>query len=455
MGLFIEGRGRIVAFLVLGAMLLLGPWPLSAAEPPVAQPTKTQPQPTNTQPQPTASDLDEAKRLFKEGNGLLDAGAYEEALGRFLSSRDKVASMANTKNAAICLDKLERYDEAYELYLELAGSFADKLRAGERTALQREVKRLKAKLGQVEVVANVTGVLVIDGRPRGKLPRAAVPVLPGRRAVHVIEQGYESFKTEVQVVAGATVKVNAELDALDAIGKLRIDEPSGAEVYVDGARVGLVPFNGVLSAGRHYYQLRKGDEGSAPQAVAIVNGQTALAEPKLEPLGPKLAVSVEPATAELMVGDVPVGKGRWEGRLPLGDWQLSGREEGYETAIRKLKVGPDAEAAVVLRLEPDRAHPRWEGAGRFWVEVFGGFAARSLASERRGAKLRGWRSAVSSGRLGARRHGRRACWLRVSHSAVSHARGRLPVGWQKHRAHYHRVQRHRWRLDSHDLPAAR
>ncbi|MBI4700565.1 MAG: hypothetical protein HY744_05280, partial [Deltaproteobacteria bacterium] len=129
-------RARALA-LAAGAAL----WLLAATAP--AQPTP----PAGGPPGPTAAEpagqpepppdpkLAEAKRLFFSGNELRLAGDYQRALDYYLESRALMPSVANTKNAAICLDELGRYDEALELYEDLITRFREEISEEDRAAV--------------------------------------------------------------------------------------------------------------------------------------------------------------------------------------------------------------------------------------------------------------------------------------------------------------------------------
>jgi hypothetical protein len=237
------------------------------------------------------------------------------------------------------------------------------------------MNRLRAQVGSIDARANVEGHLVIDGRSRGKLPiLAPVRVLPGKRVVRITKDGYETFEETIEVKVGETVTIDARLVPLASAGRLRIDEPEGAELYVDGALVGSVPWEGTLAPGTHLVFVRRGDEGSAPQSVMVVQGQTVLAAAKVATLGPELRLLVVPATAELSIGNVVVGTGRWQGRLPLGSHQVEAREEGYFPVTQSLRVDETTGGDVTIRLQVDEAHPRWASglAGEVWFDVFGG-----------------------------------------------------------------------------------
>ncbi|MBI4705182.1 MAG: PEGA domain-containing protein [Deltaproteobacteria bacterium] len=327
----------------------------------------------------TDAKLAEAKKLFGQGNELRRAGDCQAALPYYVRSRALVPSVPNTLNTAICLEQLSRFDEALDLYEELLAAFAQQLGDVERAAAGRVMARLRSKLGSIDVFADVDGSLVIDGRARGRLPLLSpVRVLPGRHDVRVLKEGYRTFQSAVEVKVGQTVPVDAKLDPLAASGRLRIDAPAlaGADVFVDGALVGTTPWEGTLAPGTHLHFVRKGELGTAPKAIVVVKGQTALASIEALALGPELRLVVTPPTAELAIDGVVVGAGRWQGRLPLGEHTIEASEEGYFADKRKLSVDPTAGGERTIRLRADEAHPRWgrRKAGKIWLDAFGGLA---------------------------------------------------------------------------------
>ena len=304
-----------------------------------------------------------------------------------MKSRALVPSVPNVANAAVCFSKLGRYDEALELYEELLTKHDAKITADERASLSAEMGTLRAKVGSVDVLANVTGgMLVIDGRQRGKIPLLSpVRVLPGEHVVHIIAKGHETFQTKVQVEIGQTASVNAKLKVLTSAGTLRVDaeDAAGAAVYVDGAQVGKLPWQGPLAPGAHRFFIRKGDLGSAPKNVVVLIGQTVVGAAKLEPLGGETRILIEPASAEIVLGDVLLGQGRWQGRLPIGSYTISASDEGYFSVKQTLTVKATAGADTRIKLKQDEAHARWgvRRQGEIFFHAAGGVAiAPSLGS---------------------------------------------------------------------------
>lgn len=323
--------------------------------------------------------LAKAKDLYRQGNEMVRIEDWERALEYFLKSREMVPSAPNTLNAALCLDKLGRFDEALELYEVLLTEFREKMSPERKQTVGAAMSKLRAQVGSVDVQANVKGSLVIDGRERGTLPLLSpVRVLPGKHTVRVLKEGYRSFEDEVEVKLGESVSVQARLEPLTSAGRLRIDDAAleGAEIFIDGAAVGMAPWEGTLAPGKHLFFVRKEEEGSAPKLITVVEGQTILASASMAPLGPELRINVKPTTAELLIGDVLVGTGGWQGRLPKGSHALVVREEGYFTQDRQLTVDENMSGDISFELAVNAEHPRWgvKESGYYFIDAFGGLA---------------------------------------------------------------------------------
>lgn len=335
---------------------------------------------------PETARREAAKQLFLDGNALRGLGDFQGALEQYRRSLRVSPSLSATLNAGYCLNELGRYDEALELYERALTTFESALTKAEREQLGPLIRSLRAKVGSLEVSANVDGQLVIDGRDRGTLPLARpVRVLPGLRRVRVIKDGYATWEREVTVVEQDTTSLDARLDALAAVGQLVVDSPeaAGATLHVDGARVGTLPFSGRLAPGKHLYWLERGDEGTAPEVVTVVEGQRVRVAPQLAPLGPTLRITAQPPAAEVAIDRVPVGLGAWLGRLPVGPHVVTLSAEGYLRARRDVVVAELVAPDVSVELTPDPSHPRWGGGEPTGLEAATGRLALEVASRYR------------------------------------------------------------------------
>jgi hypothetical protein len=331
-------------------------------------------------PGDSAERLREAKSLFQEGNMLRKAGDLQGALEFYQRSRRLVPSMPNTLNAAYCLEQLGRTDELLELYEEILTKFRGELSPQEQQQLSLSMSVLRRKLGSIDVLGDVGGMLLVDGRVRGTLPIVApVHVQPGQHTVRVFKEGWEPFERTVTVGSGQTVPIDASLMPLRQAGRLRIetDNVVGAELLLDDAPLGTLPWEGTLAPGPHLFSVRKDGLGSAPARANVVQGQRVVVAVHGLPLGPEVRVVVEPASADMWIDGVPIGKGQWRGALPLGTHMIEAREVGYVSARVEREIAPRASSEILLSLPVDPNHPRWattRSHGTLHLAALGGVA---------------------------------------------------------------------------------
>jgi hypothetical protein len=320
----------------------------------------------------------EAKELNKNGIAMLDASDFERALDYFLRSRAVLATTKNTTNAAITLERLGRFDESLELYEELLLKYAGGLDDEDRAAIGPAMEALRQKVGSVEVSSNVGGTVFIDGRARGRLPlNTPLRVLAGKHTVRVTRVGFQEFESTFTVEAAKSAGVDAKLQPLKGVGQVLVQDVGGAkaDVYVDGVKLGTTPWEASLPPGKHLIWLRDGESrGSLPTWVQVIDGQAALTQLSTRPLGPELTLRVVPRTATFEVEGVELGKGSWQGRLPVGSYKIAASEPGYFGTAQRLEVSPTKDGKeVTLELKVDASHPRWpRAAGAFVADVFGG-----------------------------------------------------------------------------------
>ncbi|MBN2193485.1 MAG: hypothetical protein JW751_11780, partial [Polyangiaceae bacterium] len=371
------------------------PAPAAASEP--------EPHPGSTPapaPGPAPDALTIARELFTQGNTLRQGDDCEQALVFYLKSRAVAANAPATMNAGYCLDQLGRPDEALEMYESVLVGFSEKLTSEQRKLIGPVMQALRAKVGELDLVANVDGILVVDGRHRATLPLLApLHVLPGKHRIQVQKAGFAPFSTEVVVAAGDTARVSARLTPLVASGLVVVEAPgaAGASLYVDGALVGALPFSGRLSPGKHTVWTERGDEGSAPDEITVMEGQTVRLTPALEPLGPTTRITADPPNATIRIDRVPTPASRWQGRLPTGTYVIEITADGHFPAKRTIEITATGSGSFDVGLRANREDPFWsrgkpvdidEAATRLAKDVASGYEPLRSGSLGRLAVLR-------------------------------------------------------------------
>jgi hypothetical protein len=278
----------------------------------------------------------------------------------------------NTYHAAVCSRRLSRFAEAEELYEALLRDFPD-VSGDERELVKRELSALSGSIGGIELEGGVAGAkVVVDGRERGTLPLAApLRVGAGTHAIRVTRDAFLPFEGSTVVAGLQTVRVDVELVALTAGGRLRVAEQSGKslDVVVDAAVVGKTPWDGVISPGAHSVLLRgERHSGTQPVVASVTLNQTVSLNLLAEELDARLRVEPTPIRAEVTVDGVALGRGAWEGRVRVGEHLVEVTGDGYVPFRRRIEAKKDGSETVDAKLVRDPALFASEGA-RLGIEL--------------------------------------------------------------------------------------
>ncbi len=161
--------------------------------------------------------LARARELFFKGVAEQSAGNWERALAFFQQSLGEASTWRSTLNAASCLAKLERYDEALDTYQGLLGSFAPELDPTDRARIDAAIAYLQQKVATVEISANPAAAIVVDGKPRGEIPPTGPLVLhltADTHRVEIVKSGFRPYDRSMAFAAGGSVLLQTELEKL-------------------------------------------------------------------------------------------------------------------------------------------------------------------------------------------------------------------------------------------------
>lgn len=403
----------LVALTTLSSTALAQP-----AAAPAPAPSATAPQPTPAAPPadpPSASDDEQAPRLdpakkgdaeesFRRGLDLLKQDAWQAALAEFLRSRELYPTRTATNNAAYCLRRLGRFDEALDMYETVLREYPS-IAADRKAATQKEVAELRMLVGTIDVTGAEPGAsIVVNGRPRAEFPLIdPLRVSAGSHLVRVFKEGFQSFEATVDVAGGQTARVEAKMPALAASGRLKVTEKQGRalDVVVDGAVVGVTPWEGSLAIGEHVVLLRGDDDlGTPPTAAPIrVNDVTTLSL-AAETLEASVQISVEPPNAAVRIGGVLVGRGIWDGRLRTGKHEVVVEADGFFPDKRTIDLERGEREELSFILERNEDADTWRLPSKIVLDISGGFAlAPSFGGDVTGACADGCSQSLALGGL--------------------------------------------------------
>ncbi|AUX42890.1 hypothetical protein SOCE26_043280 [Sorangium cellulosum] len=318
----------------------------------------------------------EARLHFEKGIALLREEAWGPALAEFLLSRKLYPTRAATNNAGIALRKLQRYDEALDMFETFLRDFT--MSAPERAAAQREIAELRALVGTLDITNAEPGAsIVVSGEDRGQFPPVKpIRVAAGPHVVRVFKEGYEPVEARVDVAGGQTVTVNAKLRRLVRSGRLRVVERAGktVDVLVDNVVVGQTPWIGTLSVGDHMVALRgEGKLGTQPTAAPVKPQELTTLSLLAEDLDASLRVDPTPPGASVWINAVNVGNGVWLGRLKAGAHRVEVKADGFVPVTRTVTLQKGQRQTLDVALERDEDAEIWRKPPKITLDASASF----------------------------------------------------------------------------------
>ena len=108
--------------------------------------------------------------------------------------------------------------------------------------------------------------IYLDGQKVGTTPMMLPKCLIGQHTVRISKAGHSDFAKTIVLAEGATEEISARLES----GKpVVISAPEGADIYVDGAKVGATRFEGALAFGSHTAYAMQGGKKSREKNINV------------------------------------------------------------------------------------------------------------------------------------------------------------------------------------------
>ena len=307
---------------------------------------------------PRTGTADEAEMAFQLGAQAYLAGKTRDALSHFFVSQRLAPNRKVVFNIALCFEQLGEAVAAYRYYQEHIASATDPndpASVPSREALER----LRPKLGLIRIKSRPEGARIfLDRKDLGVfgVTPLLVPVKAGDYQVLLEADGYRPFQSpKLDVVLGTIVEVDADMSPLT--GTLALSgQPEGAVVSLAGTPIGVLPFVGVVPAGRGTVEIHK--PGWTPRSIAYdvpTDGRQVL-DVALDRQVGTLVVSCDEIGALIRVNGQPAGFAPAVlDRVPVGEVAVSVSLEGFRPWARTLTLaeGDKVELDAVLAVRDD------------------------------------------------------------------------------------------------------
>jgi hypothetical protein len=257
-----------------------------------------------------------------------------------------------------------------------AGPHTVEVRAGSLTPFKQavivapgqQVKVVAALAGQIPqkgaVRVHTPGVkgaeIYIDGELKGTTPGEIGDIKPGTHVIEVRAAGRKPVEREIQVKAGETTYVKADLEALPEVkpmGRLVIKSMvPNAEVFVDGASFGQAPVTRDVPPGRYIVVVQKPGYPEFRREVQLQRDQNIEVIAEMRAVGRLMVLA--PAGASVLID------GQLVGRTPMsptevatGDHILEIRHANYLEYRQPIKIEGGKSANFEIDLKPRPTGP--------------------------------------------------------------------------------------------------
>jgi hypothetical protein len=267
----------------------------------------------------TESLTGEAKQDFEDGAFAYKNGDYAGALVKLQRAFELSKDPRILWNMALCEQKLRHYAEATRLFQRY-------LTEGEALVTDEDREKAKTTIAQIEpftstlifTVDQGDAEVFVDDVSIGKTPLAAGLLVDiGTRKVVVKKQGFVDFKQDVLVDGSKReVPIAVTMAVEKHEGKITIRAPAGAEIFIDGNKVAVGEWTGVLESKGHTLRVTKPGMRVYQTEIVVQDKDVRTIDVPLEP-------EVETEVAEVY--------DRWEADLRLGYGKiLSGDKPKYD-----------------------------------------------------------------------------------------------------------------------------
>lgn len=214
------------------------------------------------------------------------------------------------------------------------------------------MKTLKPKFGYLSVSSNIPqSRITLNDKPFGDTPLNKTEIEAGSYKIKVESDMYYPFTEEFTLEVGGEKNITVELKP--AFGSLEINTSpeNGAEIFLDGRKIGQTPFQqDKVASGRYLLKVTKELFGDVEEQITIQDGQKLARNIVLKQNFGQ--IDVDAPFSQIFVNDKLVGKGRYRGRLTPGQYKVRAERESHYSKEENVMLVLGDMKKVKLETEP-------------------------------------------------------------------------------------------------------
>jgi hypothetical protein len=227
--------------------------------------------------QEIAEDTEQRAAARKQaGDEAMEALRFADALAAYGDAYTLKPDPALLYNMGRALQALNRFPEALDKLEAFEAQASDELK-GRVPGLAKRITELRERVSTLTVQTDVPGArILVRDSVVGKAPLPApIRLTAGRATVEVEAEGYFPSKQTVELPGGGALTVQAKLFSRTTTGILSVRASAkGAEVLVDGKRVGIAPVDTNVSSGNHKVLVRHPEHRDYDTTAVVAAGST-------------------------------------------------------------------------------------------------------------------------------------------------------------------------------------
>jgi hypothetical protein len=228
--------------------------------------------PASAWAEPTKAQKTEAAKLKKEADGLMGQDRYVDALALYQKAYTISSDPALLYNQGRALEAMGEYPDAVDKLEQFDKDASPALHA-KVPALKELINDLKGRIATLVVTTNAPGArLLVRDKAQGVIDgEKKVRTRAGPATIEVSADGYNSFKNDVTLTAGATVRVDAQLQLKKSDAVIVVHAKPNADILLDGKPMGRVPLEFHAPSGRHTVVAQSDgyDDESVPMTLSL------------------------------------------------------------------------------------------------------------------------------------------------------------------------------------------